>query len=165
MNVFYEEDGQFKVGSIFADNNTSLQVEAPHGKRSEIKAQSVLLRFDSPLTVRPKPNRRRARSTSISCGRRADRTSSASRTWRANISAVPPHRTCHLLLRLHGAPMHFYKKGHGRYKPAPADAIRAALASVERKRLQAEMQTRYVAQLSRGELPAEFVPHLNALLY
>jgi exoribonuclease-2 len=70
-----------------------------------------------------------------------------------------------LLLRLHGAPMHFYKKGHGRYKPAPADALRAALASVERKRLQAEMQTRYVAQLSRGELPAEFVPHLNALLY
>jgi exoribonuclease-2 len=49
MNVFYEDDGHFKVGSIFADNNTSLQVEAPHGKRSKIKAQAVLLRFESSL--------------------------------------------------------------------------------------------------------------------
>jgi len=36
MNVFYEEDGGFKVGSILADNTASLQVEAPHGKRSKI---------------------------------------------------------------------------------------------------------------------------------
>ena len=48
MNVFYEEEGTFKVGSILADNTTSLQVEAPHGRRAKIKAASVLLRFDTP---------------------------------------------------------------------------------------------------------------------
>src|SRR4051812_41297657 len=48
MNVFYEEDGGFKVGAILADNDTSLQVEAPHGKRSKIKSSSVLLRFEQP---------------------------------------------------------------------------------------------------------------------
>ena len=48
MNVFYEEEGGFKVGAILADNATSLQVEAPHGKRSKIKASAVLLRFDTP---------------------------------------------------------------------------------------------------------------------
>ena len=48
MNVFYEEDGGFKVGAILADNDTSLQVEAPHGKRSKVKASAVLLRFDKP---------------------------------------------------------------------------------------------------------------------
>ncbi|MBI2508686.1 MAG: RNB domain-containing ribonuclease, partial [Betaproteobacteria bacterium] len=46
MNVFYEEEGALKVGAVLADNNTSLQVEAPHGKRSKVKAASVLLRFD-----------------------------------------------------------------------------------------------------------------------
>ncbi|MEK7844463.1 MAG: RNB domain-containing ribonuclease, partial [Pseudomonadota bacterium] len=48
MNVFYEEAGTFKVGAILADNNTSLQIEAVHGKRSKIKAASVLFRFDAP---------------------------------------------------------------------------------------------------------------------
>ena len=48
MNVFYEEEGTFKVGAILADNDTSLQVEAAHGKRSKIKASAVLLRFDQP---------------------------------------------------------------------------------------------------------------------
>ena len=51
MNVFYEEEGGFKVGVILADNDTSLQVEAPHGKRSKIKAASVLLRFAEPAAA------------------------------------------------------------------------------------------------------------------
>src|SRR3954462_8097862 len=48
MNVFYEEEGALKVGAILADNVTSLQVEAPHGKRSKIKAAAVLFRFEQP---------------------------------------------------------------------------------------------------------------------
>ena len=48
MNVFYEEEGGFKVGAVLADNNTSLQVEAPHGKRAKVKASAVILRFDAP---------------------------------------------------------------------------------------------------------------------
>jgi hypothetical protein len=48
MNVFYEEEGTFKVGAILADNDTSLQVEAPHGKRSKVKSSAVLLRFGEP---------------------------------------------------------------------------------------------------------------------
>ena len=48
MNVFYEEEGDFKVGGVLADNNTSLQVEAAHGKRSKVKISAVLLRFEQP---------------------------------------------------------------------------------------------------------------------
>ena len=39
-----------------------------------------------------------------------------------------------LLFRLHGAPVYFYRKGRGRYRPAPADTLRAALAALERRR-------------------------------
>jgi hypothetical protein len=48
MNVFYEEDGVFKVGTILADNDSTLQVEAAHGKRSKIKAGWLLFRFEDP---------------------------------------------------------------------------------------------------------------------
>ena len=48
MNVLFEEDGAFKAGSILADNNTSLQIELPTGKRSKVKSANVLLRFASP---------------------------------------------------------------------------------------------------------------------
>ena len=36
------------MGAILADNDTSLQVEAPHGKRSKVKSSAVLLRFGEP---------------------------------------------------------------------------------------------------------------------
>jgi len=48
MNIFFEEDGGFKVGTILSDNTTSLQVENLHGKRSKIKAAHVMLRFSQP---------------------------------------------------------------------------------------------------------------------
>jgi len=48
MHVFFEDDGQLKAGTVLADNDTSLQVEAASGKRLKIKAPAVLLRFDEP---------------------------------------------------------------------------------------------------------------------
>ena len=46
MNVFFEEDGAFKAGTVLADNHTSLQVENQHGKRTKVKEGAVLIRFD-----------------------------------------------------------------------------------------------------------------------
>ncbi len=70
-----------------------------------------------------------------------------------------------LLTRLQATPTHFYKKGKGCFKPAPPDALKAALASVERKRILAELQSTYVASLMRHELPDAFKPVLQQLLY
>ena len=41
MHVFFEDDGAFKAGTVLADNDTSLQVEAASGKRLKIKAAHV----------------------------------------------------------------------------------------------------------------------------
>ena len=57
---------------------------------------------------------------------------------------------------LHGAPMHFYKRGKGRYRKAPEDALKAALASVERKQREAAQIEEWVAELARDELPEAF---------
>ena len=48
MNVLFEDDGQLKAGTLLADNDASLQVEAASGKRQKIKAAHVLLRFAAP---------------------------------------------------------------------------------------------------------------------
>src|SRR5206468_12124332 len=48
MHVLYEDDGQLKAGTVLADHDQSLQVEAVSGKRQKIKAADVLLRFATP---------------------------------------------------------------------------------------------------------------------
>ncbi len=168
MNVFYEEEGDFKVGAVLADNNTSLQVEAPHGKRSKVKSSSVMFRFEGAMTSFMDEAARLAQGIDIDflweCAPPEELTyESVAKDYFGR--APSPLESAALLIRMHGAPMYFYRKGKGRYRPAPVDALKAALASVERKRQQALLQGRFVEQLLRGELPEEFAPHIKALLY
>src|SRR5690606_30412704 len=58
-----------------------------------------------------------------------------------------------------------YRKGKGRYKAAPADILKLALAAVERKKLQAEQVATWVAQLNNKELPEAFAAKADALIY
>ncbi len=169
MNVFYEEEGTFKVGAIMADNDASLQVEAPHGKRSKIKASSVLLRFDQP-----------ALNAFIDAAQRVAIDVDADFLWeccgadefsfetlgREYFGHTPNAlESAGLLFKLHAAPMYFYKKGKGRYKAAPTEALKSALASVEKKRLQAEQKQRWAGELIAGRLPPEMQPLISKLLY
>jgi exoribonuclease-2 len=168
MNVFYEEEGTFKVGAVLADNDTSLQVEAPHGKRSKVKAANVLFRFDGALSSFLETAQKSAESVDVDflwecCGADEFSYDALGRDYYGH--APSALESAALLLRLHGSPMYFYKKGKGRYRAAPPDALKAALASVERKRQQALAQARYMEQLGRSELPDEFQPRLNELLY
>ena len=168
MNIFYEEEGTFKVGAILADNDTSLQVEAPHGKRSKVKAGNVLFRFDGALTSFLEVAQKSAEAVDVDflwecCGADEFSYDALGRDYYGH--APSALESAALLLRLHGSPMYFYRKGKGRYRAAPPDALKAALASIERKRQQALAQARYMEQLARFELPEEFKPRLNELLY
>ncbi len=79
--------------------------------------------------------------------------------------APNPIEAAGTLICLHSSPMHFYKKGKGRYKAAPPDALKSALASAEKKRLQAALQARYTNELIAFTLPPEFTDKLQHLLY
>ena len=61
--------------------------------------------------------------------------------------------------------MHFYKKGKGRYRPAPANALQAGLAGAERKRREAGEVAAYVRELEKHHLPESFRAVLPMLLY
>jgi exoribonuclease-2 len=168
-NIFYEEEGDFKVGSVLADNNTSLQVEAPHGKRSKVKASVVLFRFEAPpLTGFMDAAQKVAAEIDIEflwqcCGEAEFSYDALAREYFGH--APDAVEAAGVLLRLHGAPMYFYKKGHGRYKAAPKEALTAALAGIERRKQQALTKQSYIGQLTASRLPPEFTPVLNNLLY
>ena len=169
MNILYEEDGTFKVGSIMADNTTSLQVESLSGKRSKIKAANVMLRFTQPALAEFL-----GQAESAAAGIEVDF------LWECCPSdefgfeqiaaeyfghAPSPLEAAATLLRLHGAPIYFHRKGKGRYRAAPPDVLKAALAGAEKKRQQLALQARYAEQLTRFELPDEFAGHIATLLY
>ncbi|HBV21127.1 MAG TPA: ribonuclease II, partial [Nitrosomonas sp.] len=170
MNVFYEESGSFKVGAILADNATSLQVEAAHGKRSKIKAASVLLRFETP-TLSEFLNQAQKVADELDpdflwecCIQDGEFESDTLAADYFGHTPDPVEAAATMIL-LHNAPMYFYKKGKGRYKAAPPDALKAAIAGQERKRQQAELKARYVEQLCSGILPEEFKSIASNLLY
>jgi exoribonuclease II len=167
--VFYEEDGGFKVGAVLADNDTSLQVEAPHGKRSKIKSSVVMLRFELPSLSEFMPLvDKEAQSLDVDflwecCGENDFAFVELGRDYYGH--APTPVESAAVLTRLHGAPMYFYKRGKGRYKAAPEAALKAALAGAERKRLQDALKAEYAQALQKGELPDAFKPVLQDLLY
>jgi exoribonuclease-2 len=76
-----------------------------------------------------------------------------------------PTEAAAIALKLHSAPVYFNRKGKGRYKAAPADILKAALAGLEKKRLLAEKMTSYVEQLKAHHLPDELKQKLDMLLY
>jgi len=169
MNILYEEDGSFKVGSIMADNTTSLQIESMSGKRSKVKAANVMLRFTQPALAEFMAQAE-ALSESIEveflweC---CPPEEFGAEQIAAEYFGHTPNslEAAAALIRLHGAPIYFHKKGKGRYRAAPPDVLKAALAGAEKKRQQLALQARYAEQLTRFELPAEFTEHLTYLLY
>jgi exoribonuclease-2 len=169
MNVFFEDEGQLKAGTVLADNDTSLQVEAASGKRLKVKAANVLMRFAAPSP-----------SETLAAGQRLAADLDATFLWEVSgegefrfdelardyygTSADAPQQVAVAML-LHGAPAHFYKRGKGLYRKAPQDALKAALASVERKRIEGEQIVAWVSQLAKHELPEAFRAKLPMLLY
>ncbi|MDK9723900.1 MAG: RNB domain-containing ribonuclease [Sterolibacteriaceae bacterium MAG5] len=169
MNVLFEEDGAFRAGVVLADNNTSLQVELPTGKRSKVKAANVLLRFDAPAPAELL-DKAEADAEAIDvdflwevCGD----AEFAFEELAAEYAGQKPSalEAAAVLLRLHSAPIWFHRKGRGRFRKAPPDILKAALAGLEKKRQQALAIERMATELKAGTLPAELKPLLAELLY
>lgn len=169
MNVLYEEDGEFKVGAVLSQAPASLQVESPHGRRSKIKAAQVLLSFE-----RPPGSELLAGARHYADGLDADF------LWqccdhaefgfrelaREYVGREPePMEAAGVLLKLHAAPVYFYRRGRGHYQAAPEETLKLALAGLERKqRLQAQIAA-WAAALTRFECPDEIAALRDELLY
>ena len=169
MNLFFEESGDFKAGTVLTQQGEAFQVETLTGKRSKVRARDVLLQFDT-----PSPGELISKATSLS------HQMDVSFLWEvageqefgfADLGleyfghAPSPEESAGLLLALASAPIYFHKKGKGRYKAAPAEILKAALAGVEKKKQQALLQAKQVEELKAGQLPVSMLPLVNQLLF
>ena len=169
MNVLFEDDGQFKAGAILSEAEASLQVETQSGRRLKVKSAAVLLRFPTPSPAEALAQAGELAGSldpqflwDVSADGEFGFDELAREYYGERATPVEQAAVAHLL---HGAPMYFYKRGKGRYRKAPPDALKAALASVERRRREAGQVDAWAARLRRREWPPEFDAKRAMLLH
>ena len=169
MHVLFEDDGQLRAGSVLADNDSSLQVEAASGKRLKIKLGSVLLRFAAPSPSVLLAEAQRLASEldpQFLWDVSTDDEFGFAELARDYYGHPPqPAEASAIALVLQGSPMFFYKRGKGRYRRAPEASVKAALASVQRKAREGEQAKGWMDELAAHRLPEAFRARLPMLLH
>jgi exoribonuclease-2 len=169
MNLFFEESGDFKVGSVLSQAGEAYQVEMPSGKRTKVKVKDVLVQYEKPA---PQELLDGAKAIAAAvdfeflwevAGQEEFGFAELGAEYFGH--APQPTEAAGLILALHGAPIYFYKKGRGRYKAAPEASLRAAQAGIEKKKQQALVQDGYVAELKQNKLPAAMATLVQQLLF
>ncbi len=167
--VLFEEDGAFRVGTILAEAGASFQVEAAHGKRSKVKATSILLRFDGQSLTGFMPEAQKLADPIDPqflwevCGGEEFGFDTLAIDYFGR--APTPQESAAVALALHANPMYFYKRGKGRYQAAPGENLKAALAGQEKKRKQQEQIDEWAAALAVGRVPEPIAAKLDTLLF
>ena len=169
MQVLYEEDGDLKVAAVLSQAPASLQVESPHGKRSKIKAASVLMSFEQPPGVQLLAEAERFAASLDTdflwqCAPAGEFAfAQLARDYVGREPTAP--EAAGVLKALHAAPMYFHRRGKGRFQAAPEETLKLALASAEKKRRLQQQIEDWVAALERFECPAPVAALADELLY
>ena len=168
MYVFYEDDGSFKAGNILSETDASLQVESESGKRSKIKRNNTLFTF-----AKPEPAALMSQAQAMAeeidlqflweCAPQEEFDSPALADDYFGHAPSPVEQAA-ILMRLHGAPAYFHRRGRGQYRPAPPDILAAALAALDKKQRQAEQQQAWVDDMAAGRLPEELAQVAESLV-
>jgi exoribonuclease-2 len=167
--VLFEEDGGFRVGTILAEAGASFQVEAAHGKRSKVKAGSILLRFDGQSLPAFMPEAQKLAEPIDPqflwevCGPQEFGFDALAADYFGR--APSPQEAAAVALALHANPIYFYKRGKGRYQAAPDENLKAALAGQEKKRRQQEQVDAWADDLLAGRVPEPIATRLDTLLF
>ena len=168
MQVLIEEGGAFKVAKVMSEAASSLQVEFLSGKRSKIKANHVLLRFENPVPNLLDEAKAMAETFDIDfmwecCGEDEFTFGEFAADYFGREPSVLESTA--IAMRLHSAPIYFNRKGKGKYKAATEEILKAALAGLEKKRLIQEQITAYAEDLKAFSLPDGIAARLDMLLY
>ncbi len=166
--VVFDDNGDFKPGQLVSEAGGSLQVQTHTGKRVKVKASHVVLRFAAPDAA-----------TMMSQAQALAQAIDLDLLW----ECAPPDECGFedlaqeyfgdksttveqfgLLLRVHAAPVYFYRKGRGRYRAAPKETLQAALAAVERKKQQLVLIEQWANDLANGKCPDEIKQQAATLL-
>ena len=170
MNLLFEDDGHIKAALIMSESDASAQVELPGGRRIKVKSSNVLMNFAQPdaATLMASAQKQLAdidMSLLWQSAEGREEFSFAELSQEYFGAGATPEQMAATLLALQQAPMYFYKRGKGRYKRAPEDALKAALLSIERKAREAEQMESWVTELVAGRAPLEIASQWAQLLH
>jgi exoribonuclease-2 len=167
--VLFEDSGKLATARVLSQADASMQVELGSGRRQKIKAQQALLQFAAP-----------APEELLGWAQAQQDDIDLDLLWEfapdeefgyqdvaADYYGGSPDapRQAAVLLRLHGAPHYFQRRGKGRFRKASRETLQAALAGIARR---AEAQARIeaaAAALQRGECPPSISARLYSLLF
>lgn len=169
MYALFDDAGKFLAGRVMSESEASLQVELDSGKRVKVKSANVLLRF-----AKPEPAALMAQAQSLA------REIDLDLVWEVapdedfgfdeiareyfGVSADPSQQAA-TLLRLFEAPHYFHRRGKGRFRKAPEDVLKQALAAVERKARQAAQIDAWAEELAAGRCPEPIRDQLYRILF
>lgn len=167
--IFYEESGQFKVAEVVQENDATFLVNTAHGKRAKIKASHVFLVFDGDASLFLQQAADAAAGIDISLlweavGSEAEFTAASAATeyFGGNSGNV---ELAAILMALYAAPIYFYKKNKGVFKAAPEEALKLALAAIERRKQQEAQINSWIQELLAGTLPAAIAADAKVILH
>lgn len=169
MFALFDEAGKFLTGRVLSEAESSLQLELESGKRVKVKSANVLLKFDQPAPATLMANAQ-ALADQIELDLAWEFAPEAEFGFAelaADYFQDPPtlEQQVAALLRLSEAPHYFRRAGKGRYKKAPADILRQALAAIEKKKqIQAQIDA-WSADLAAGACPEPIRQQLYKILF
>lgn len=161
MNVIFEEGGQFRVARVLSETEANYQIELSTGKRSRVRRNNVIFEFDKapcPLTeLLPTAEKQAEEIDASFLWEFAPKEDFRAEELAAEYYGHEPNiiEKLALLLQLHASPVYFHRRGKGQYRAAPPEILEAALAAIEKKRLQEEQQDKWVESLVNFEIPEE----------
>lgn len=170
MFALFDEAGKLHAGRILSSAEATHQIELESGRRQKVKAAHVLLTF-----AQPAPAMLLQQATALAADIDLDL------AWEFapdeefgfdELAALyfddPPSlvQRAATLLKLHEAPHYFRRAGKGgRFRKAPADQLRQALAAIERKKaVQAQIDA-WTAELADGRCPEPVRAQLYRILF
>ncbi len=167
--VVFEEAGKLATARVMSQADASMQVELASGKRQKIKQQQALLRFDSPAPAELL-DWAQAQQDGIELDllwEFAPEDEFAFEELAAEYygDATDARQKAAVLLRLHGAPHYFSRRGKGRFRKASRETLQAALAGIARRQ---ELEQRIQAdalELQQGRCPPAIAERLYSLLF
>ncbi len=169
-SALFEDDGQLKFGNVLATSEASSQIETREGRRLKVKSTNILFQRESKDTweLKAKAEALRESMDLTLLWESADADAEKPFTEYAELyfgESSNDEQICATLLALHSAPMYFYKRGKGIYRPAPEASLKAALAGAERKAREAAQIEQWVSDLVAGNAPDAIASQWLRLLF
>ncbi|MEK8086090.1 ribonuclease catalytic domain-containing protein [Aquabacterium sp. A3] len=169
MYALFDDAGKFLAGRVMSEADASMQIELDSGKRVKAKTANVLLKF-----AKPAPAELLAQAATQASDIDLDLIwevapeddfgfdELAREYYSASADAV---QQAAMLMRLFDAPHYFHRRGKGRFKKAPEDILKQALAAIERKKQQALQIAQWAQELAAGTCPAPIKDELYKILF